>query len=155
MDSPPPHTVLARQVLAHLALPQGMDHSVQIAVVDRSRGECEENYFIRGQKSSFDSVHHFAAAALLAIIRHQGLTVEALDGLEVAACDPEPWMIAYDRRLRAGSALCFPREEILGFKPPAEVHRLLWLEPKLSGTEECFACEASTDFVFLYWHTTG
>lgn len=155
MKSLPPQTELTRQVLSRLDLSPGADRSVDMTVIDRSRGEWEENYFLCGKKSSFDSVVHFTAAALGAILRQQRLTAEALDGLEVVSCDPEPWMTAYDRRLRPGSALCFPGADVLGFDPPAEVHRLLWLEPKLSGTEECYACEAAADFLLLYWHTSG
>ncbi|MBW8720509.1 MAG: hypothetical protein JF626_00920 [Polaromonas sp.] len=146
--------MLASEILNHLATIPDVN-SVSVHYVNRTRGETEENYAILGNYAEFQSIASFAATALRALAEHMGCTENDLSGLEVESCEPASWMHHYNATLLPGAALCFPPVSVLGFEPPAELQRRLYLVPHLSGMEESFVCQSAKHYVLLYWHTTG
>lgn len=146
--------MLASEILSHLATISGPS-SVRLYYFNRTRGETEENYVALGGRAGFQSITSFTAAALRALAEHKGCTENDLSELEAESCEPASWMHHYDATLLPGAALCFPPVSVLGFEPPAELQRRLYLVPHLSGTEESFVCQSAQHYVLLYWHTTG
>lgn len=147
--------MLAAEVISHLQRWDADAPPVRLYYFDRSRGETEENYFIIGDRSQFDSISEFTAAGLMAMAQRDGLSPQDFADLEVDLCEPEPWMHHYDTTARPGSMLCFSSIEVLGFEPPPQLQRKLYLVPHLSGTEEALICQSKEHYVLLYWHTTS
>jgi len=147
--------MLAAEITSHLQRWRADTPPVRLYYFDRFRGETEENYFILGDTSLFDSIADFTAAGLMAMAQRGGLSPQDFADLEVESCEPEPWMHNYDATARPGSMLCFPSIEVLGFEPPPRLQRKLYLVPHFSATEESFVCQSKEFYVLLYWHTTG
>lgn len=147
--------MLATQVLHYMPRWLIGEPPVQLHYFDRSRGETEENYFVLGSTRQFSSILEFTAAAFMAWAQRDGLAIHDFAELEVESCERELWMHYYDATARPGSMLCFPSVEVLGFEPPPQLQRKLYLVPHFSGTEESYVCQSDDFYALLYWHTTG
>lgn len=135
---------------------------VRLTHVDLTDGETTGAYYVVGVRAVFACIDEFVAEALIAIDSHRGGLIAAVayppgswKTLKAWSCEPEPWMSAYNPIVRPGELLCFPSERILGFEPPKDLERVLYLIPDFSGTEECFATQNKDVYVLLYWHTSG
>ena len=151
----------AEQIRRYLDAYDGKPPRVRLTYVDLTIGETSGVYFAEGPRGLFPSIYEFAAEALISIEHH--MTGEetatypqsAWSELEAFSCDALPWMNFYNQIVRPGEMLCFPTEQVLGFKPPVNLERKLYLTPHFSGTEECIATQNIDVYALLYWHTTG
>lgn len=151
-------TIRAR--LSNIAsLPQGVLH-----FVDYTRGETSAAYVIIGDKSNFQDIEAFAASAIVDVARHMQGDIEpratwaTVDWVTLDAIPAEPpaWASAsYNRILLPGERNCLPSSTVLGFEPPGPLIQRIYLQPDLSGTEDCVICESKGHYVLGYWHTTG
>jgi hypothetical protein len=143
--------MIAEEIRARLknGVPSGR---ISLLFFDRTRGETEGNYYIHGAKKNFESDTEFLAKTLSDLAAHMGCGEDALSDLEIHLWEHAGRMPRY---VKPGEFLCFPSLKILGFNPPERIERKYFVEPKFSGTEECFHCETDEEYVLLYWHTTG
>jgi hypothetical protein len=134
---------------------------VRMVYVDLTAGETTASYYVEGAREVFSSIHEFTAEALIAIEQHMtgdSMTPyppAAWSELEVASCEPASWMTAQNPTVRPGTMHCFPAPQTLGFQPPTDLERKLFILPRFSGIEECLATQNAELYVLLYWYTTG
>ena len=140
--------MLATDLIAALAKP-GCSEAVEMRFRDLTRGETEESYAFFGDASRFDSVTAFCAASLRQLYIQLEFEVAEIARLEVGPVPPEAWMVGmYDASLPKDS------ETRYGPLPPLLEIRY-WLDLNIGFVDECIVCSSESEYVLLYWYTTG
>jgi hypothetical protein len=140
--------MLATELIAAMATP-GCSDAVEMRFRDLTCGETEESYVFCGQSSRFDSLTDFCAASLRQLYIELEFEEGDITRLEVAAVPPAAWMVGmYDANLPKDS------EKRYGpLSPRLEIRYCLNLN--IGFVDECIVCTSESEYVLLYWYTTG
>lgn len=138
----------AADLVAALARPGGTP-AVEMRFRDLTRGDTEESYAFFAEASRFDSLTDFCAASLRQLYVQLEREVADVARLEVGPVPPEAWMAGiYDASLPKGS------EARYGPLPP-RLEMRYWLDLNIGLGDECIVCSSKSEYVLLYWYTTG
>lgn len=138
----------AADLVAALARPGGSP-AVEMRFRDLTCWETEESYVFFAETSRFDSLTDFCAASLRQLYVQLEREVADVARLEVGAVPPEAWMAGmYDASLPKGS------EARYGPLPPRLEMRYR-LDLNIGFGDECIVCSSKSEYVLLYWYTTG
>lgn len=136
--------VQAAELLAVLAQPGGLP-AVEMRFRDLTCGETEESYTFFAEAGRFDGLTDFCAASLRQLCVQLDREVGDVAVLEMG---PVPLEGMYDASLPKDS------EARYGPLPPRLAMRYL-LDLNLGIVDECIVCSSESEFVLLYWYTTG
>jgi hypothetical protein len=138
----------ADELLAALTQAAGLP-AVKMRFRDLTKGDSEECYAFFAEASRFDSLTQFCAASLRQLCAALEVELTDIGALEVRPVPREAWMIGmYDASL-PGDA-----EAMYGPLPPRLKIRYT-LDLKLGIVDDCNVCSSKSDYVLLYWQTSG
>jgi hypothetical protein len=140
--------MLAADLIAALAKP-GCSDGIEMRFRDLTRGETEESYAFFGEATRFDNLTAFCTASLRQLYVELELEVVETARLEVGPAPSEAWMVGmYDTSLPKDSETRYG-----ALSPLLEIR--YWLDLNIGLVDECIVCSSESEYVLLYWYTTG